>query len=98
MGDRPNIAYILEGLGVVAGLRGAAHRAARLLGAADGLIEAVGVRGHTYYLPYRTRYEHAIAAASARLGAPAFEAARAEGRRMTVEQAIAYALQGDEAS
>ena len=97
MGDRPNVAYILEGLGVVAGLQGAADRAARLLGAADGLIEAVGVRGHTYYLPYRSRYERAIAAVRAQLGEQAFEAARAEGRGMTFEWAVAYALQGDDA-
>jgi tetratricopeptide (TPR) repeat protein len=97
MGDRPNVAHILEGLGVVAGLQGAADRAARLFGAADGLIEAVGVRGHSYYLPDRSRYERAIAVARAELGERAFETARAEGRGMTVERAIAYALQGDEA-
>jgi hypothetical protein len=38
-----------------------------------------------------------IAAAREALGDAAFAAAWAEGRRMTMEQACAYALQGDEA-
>jgi hypothetical protein len=66
-----------------------------LLGAADGLIEAVGVRGHYYYLPDRARYEAAIAAARAQLDEEAFAAAWAEGRGMAVERAVAYALQGE---
>ena len=96
MGDRPNVAHILEGLGVVAGLRGEAGRAARLFGAADGLIAIVGVRGHSYYRPDRSRYDRAIAAARAQLDERAFEAAWAEGRGMTVERAAAYALQRGE--
>lgn len=85
MGDRPNVAYILEGLGVVAGAQGRASRAAKLSGAAEGLIEAVGLRGHTYYLPDRSLYERAIATARAELGEEAFGTARAEGRTMTFE-------------
>jgi len=57
MGDLLNVAYILEGLGVVAGLRDQAHRAAKLLGASEGLIEAAGLRGHTSYVPDRSLYE-----------------------------------------
>jgi tetratricopeptide (TPR) repeat protein len=97
LGDRPNVAHILEGLGVLAGLQGAAGRAVRLFGAAEGLVEALGVRGHSYYLPDHARYERARATACAQLGAPAFEAARAEGRGMSLERAIGYALQDDAA-
>jgi hypothetical protein len=50
------------------------------------------LRGHTYYLPDRSLYERAIAAARAELGEEVFGTARAEGRAMTFEQAVAYAL------
>jgi len=98
IGDRPNVAYILEGLGVVARALAQAHRAAKLFGAAEGLIEAVGLRGHTYYLPDRSLYERAIATARAELGEEAFGTARAEGRAMAFDQAVAYALEGIEDS
>ena len=91
------MAHILEGLGVLAGLQGAVGRAARLCGAAEGLFEAVGVRGHSYYLPDHARYERAIAGARVQLGEQAFEAAWAEGRGMTLERAVACAVQSDEA-
>ena len=93
MGDLLNVAYILEGLGVVAGLRGQAYRAAKLFGVSEGLIAAVGLRGHTYYVPDRSLYERAMAAARTKLGKEAFKTARAEGQAMTFEQALAYALE-----
>src|SRR4028118_847124 len=40
LGDRGNVAWILEGLGILAGARGEAGRAARLLGAAAAPISA----------------------------------------------------------
>ena len=92
MGDLLNVAYILEGLGVVAGLRDQAHRAAKLLGASEGLIEAAGLRGHTSYVPDRSLYEGATAAVHATLGEEA-KTARAEGQAMAFEQAVAYALE-----
>ena len=51
VGDRANLAYCLEGLAVVAGVRGEAMRSARLIGAAEGLHEAVGVPVYIYYEP-----------------------------------------------
>jgi tetratricopeptide (TPR) repeat protein len=98
VGDRANLAYCLEGLAVVAGARGEAMRAARLIGAAEGLHEAIGVPVYVYYEPDRSLYEHRVAAVRSQMGAEAFEAARAEGRAMTFEQAVAYALEDDEAS
>ena len=98
VGDRANLAYCLEGLAVVAGARGEAMRAARVIGAAEGLHEAIGVPVYVYYEPDRSLYEHRVAAVRSQMGAEAFEAARAEGRAMTFEQAVAYALEDDEAS
>jgi DNA-binding CsgD family transcriptional regulator len=86
LGDRGQVAHILEGLGIVAGARGEAGRAARLLGASEALINAIGLRGHTYYRPDRALYERVEAGARAKLGEAAFEAALGEGR------AIEYAL------
>jgi tetratricopeptide (TPR) repeat protein len=98
MGDRANIAYCLEGLAVVANARGEAERSGRLIGAAEGLHEAVGVPVYLYYKPHRSRYERTVAAVRSQLGEEAFEEARAEGWAMTFEQAVAYALEEDEIS
>jgi predicted ATPase/DNA-binding SARP family transcriptional activator len=92
LGDRGNIAYLLEGLGVVAGARGEAGRAARLLGASEALTSAIGLRGHTYYQPDRALYERINGGVRATLGEAAFAAALDEGRAMSPEQAIEYAL------
>jgi predicted ATPase/DNA-binding CsgD family transcriptional regulator len=95
MGDQANLSYFLEGLAVVAGARGEALRAARMLGAANGSMEAAGAPVYNYYMPDRTLYERSLAAARARLGEEAFAAALAEGRAMTPEQAVEYALERD---
>src|SRR5215217_2660055 len=93
LGDRGNIACILEALGVVAGARGEAIRAARLLGASEALISAIGLRGHPYYRPDRALYERINAGARSTIGDEAYEAAFSEGRAMSPEQAIEYALE-----
>jgi predicted ATPase/DNA-binding SARP family transcriptional activator len=84
----------LEGLAAVAAARGEAERAARLLGASDGLAEALAVP--LIEIPYvRPIRERSVAAARGELQEPAFAAALAEGRSMTLEDAIAYALAGN---
>jgi tetratricopeptide (TPR) repeat protein len=98
VGDRANLAYCLEGLATVAGARGEAECCARLIGAAEGLHEAVGVPVYVYYEPYRTVYERTMTAVRSELGEEGFEAARAEGRSMTFEQAVAYALEDHDTS
>jgi non-specific serine/threonine protein kinase len=98
MGDRANVAYCLEGLAVVANARGEAERSGCLIGAAEGLHEAVGVPVYVYYEPHRSLYERTVATVRSHMGEEAFEAARAEGRAMTFEQAVAYALEDDELS
>jgi tetratricopeptide (TPR) repeat protein len=96
--DQANLAFFLEGLAVVAGKREEAERSARLSGAAEGLLAAVGASVYNYYQPDRSLYEHTISDIRSRLGEAAFEAAQAEGRLMTFEQAVAYALEYGEAS
>ena len=97
LGDRANAAYCLEGLATVAGSRGEEERSARLIGAAEALHEAVGVPVYVYYEPYRSLYERTVSATRCRLGEEGFEEARAEGREMTFEQAVEYALGTEEA-
>ncbi len=98
IGDRANVAYCLEGLAVVASARGDAERSARLIGAAEGLHEAVGVPAYVYYEPYHSLYEHTVSATRSLLGEEGFKEARAEGRDMSFEQAVAYGLEREEAS
>lgn len=92
MRDQANLVYFLEGLAVVAGKREEAERSARLSGAAEGLLEAVGATVYNYYRPDRSLYARTVSATRSRLGDAAFEEARAEGRMMTFELAVAYAL------
>ena len=67
-----------------------AARAARLAGAAGALREQLGAPVSP---GDRSWYEPAIAHARAALGDAGFTAAQAEGRAMTLEQAIAYAFE-----
>ncbi len=69
----------------------AARRAARLLGAADALLEASGIANAPTV--HRVEIERNVAALRARLDETAFAAAWAEGRAMSLEQASAYALE-----
>jgi predicted ATPase/class 3 adenylate cyclase len=90
LGGRDSTATSLAGLGGVAGLQRQPVRAARLLGAAEALLEAA----NDYLAPAdRAEYERDVAAARAQLDEATFAAARAEGRAMTIEQAVAYALE-----
>ena len=94
VGDRANLAYCLEGLAVVAGAQGEKTRSARLIGAAEGLHEAVEVPDYVYYEPDHSLYEHTVAAVRSQMGEEAFEEARAQGRALAFEQVVAYALEG----
>ena len=81
------------GLAVVANARGEAERCARLIGAAEGLHEAFGMPVYVYYEPHRSPYESTVTAVRSQMGEEAFEAARADGRAMTFEQAVEYSLE-----
>jgi non-specific serine/threonine protein kinase len=91
VGNETNVGYCLEGLAVVAGAEGRVVRAARLWGAAEALLEAIEVTAYIYASD-RSLYQSQVIAARARLTEEAFAAAWTEGREMTAEQAIKYAL------
>jgi predicted ATPase/transcriptional regulator with XRE-family HTH domain len=91
LGDRRNVAVVLEQLAAVACADGRPEQAARLLGAAEALREAMGAR-----LPPAEQAAHATTeqAARAALGEAAFAAARAAGRFLTPVAAVDEALAG----
>jgi non-specific serine/threonine protein kinase len=91
VGDKADIAYCLEGLAGVAASRGDPERAARLFGASEALLETVGIPLYPHAQD-RASVESALRALRSRLGETAFAAARAEGRAMAPEQAVAFAL------
>ena len=85
LADQVGTAYCMQGGAAGAGARGAPRRAARLLGAAESLLEAVGL---AYYAYETSNQFHRRAADAAReeLGERAWTAARDEGRAMSFEQ------------
>ncbi|HSH79264.1 MAG TPA: hypothetical protein VLA19_12125 [Herpetosiphonaceae bacterium] len=96
-GSRSHLTWALEGLACLATSEcmaqgkpvAGAQRAARLFGAAEALLEPSGE-----LLPPAERSEHErhVAIARAQMDEAAWQAAWAEGRAMTLEQAVAYAL------
>jgi predicted ATPase/Tfp pilus assembly protein PilF len=90
LGSQWGIANALKKFAKLAGVKGQRERAARLLGAAEALREAIGAPMH---LPERSDYEQIVTELRSALGDEAFAVAWEEGRAMTLEQAIAYALE-----
>jgi hypothetical protein len=86
----------LEGMACLSGARGEALRAGRLFGAAQALKETLreavayqhGAEEEAWREPYR-------ATARSRLGEGSWQEALAEGRAMTLDEAISYALEGE---
>jgi hypothetical protein len=68
------------------------EQAARLFGAGDTVREALGARRSPRI---QRRYDESVAATCAGLGDAAFAVKWSEGRAMTLEQAIEYALAPD---
>ena len=93
LANKANSASSMQGLATVAGARGELRRAARLLGAAEALLEAAGLVLYAY-TSYMSNDPHQRATSAAReeLGERAWKEARDEGRAMTFEQAVEYAL------
>ena len=89
LGDKQGIAQSLEAFAGLARAEAQPERAARAWAAAEALREEIG----SPLTPNdREEYDRNVAAAREALDAEAFAAAWAEGRAMTLEQAIAYAL------
>jgi non-specific serine/threonine protein kinase len=95
LGDRATIVTSLEGLACVAGANGEALRAAKLFGAVEAQMEATGYRfgaqESAMVEPYR-------ASVRSRLGEAGWDEALAEGRTMSMESAMGYALSEEESS
>lgn len=92
--DAWTVVTCITGLAGVAGVRNQAERAARLLGVAEALREKMGVS--VSWGPLRASYETDLADARERLGAEVFDVVVAEGRAMSMEQAVEYALSATE--
>jgi hypothetical protein len=88
--DRLGIIGGLIGLGGVQAARQQPAAAARFFGAAEALRTSIGAH---IQAADRTHYEHVVAAARSQLDAAAFEAAWAEGRRMSLGAALTLAHQ-----
>jgi predicted ATPase/DNA-binding SARP family transcriptional activator len=89
-GAQGRIAESLEGLAAVAAGEGDARRAARLLGAAAVRREVVNARRPP---AEHAEQEHDMATLCTELGEEAFTAAWEEGQVMSLESAIAYAME-----
>jgi ATP/maltotriose-dependent transcriptional regulator MalT len=91
-GEKSAVAYALLGLAGADAARGEPARAGRLWGAAEALREESGVTLSHWDL-YGYDYEGRVSAARNMLGDEgAWEGAWAEGRAMTPDQAVEYAL------
>jgi predicted ATPase/DNA-binding SARP family transcriptional activator len=90
LGDKRGIVGCLQGFGAAASVQRQPVRAARLFGAAAALRDALHVPLPPVDL---TDYVRHLAAVRAVLGEGAFRDTWEEGQRMTLEQAIADALQ-----
>lgn len=89
--DVINAPYFVKGLGQVAGLRGQAAFAIRLLGAAETALRATGSAPYRY-IPDQALQDRIFAAARDALGEVAFDEGWRRGQSMTLEQAVEYAL------
>ena len=94
LGNEADIVHCLEGLATVAGEEGRIVRAARLWGAAESLLEKI--EAVYTYVPDRSINRSQVAARS-KTDEAAWEAAWAEGRVMSLEQAVEYALEKEPA-
>jgi predicted ATPase len=88
LGSLEFMSLALDGLAAIAVKRGAWERAGRIAGAAGVMLEASGAAMSPVDRAFRDRY---LAEARAALGEEGFDAALADGRAMTVEEAVGEA-------
>lgn len=93
LGDMEGVAYGLEMMATAADAQGQVRRAARLWGTAEVLRESIGAP-----LPANERADHnrQVTAARSQLEEAAWLEAWAKGQAMTLEEAIAYALEKED--
>ena len=90
LGAKEGVAHLLEGIGALAAIHQQLARASQLFGAAEALREDIGAP-----VPpgSRSAYERNIDAVRTQMDEESFAEAWAEGRSMTMEQAVEYALE-----
>ena len=93
-GDHANLAYFLDAQAVLEAADGTHSRVPLLLGAAQGIREAIGSRGYGYYRPDPAAPLEAADQARRHLGADRYDDALDLGRAMTPEDA-ARLVSGD---
>ena len=89
----PLVQSALEGFACLAGAKGDAERAAQLWGAAQALQEAKNIPRDTDFL---AEADARISAVRSGMGEEAWEEAWRKGRTMTLDEAVSYALEGEE--
>jgi predicted ATPase/transcriptional regulator with XRE-family HTH domain len=95
LGDRLTSALVLAQLAELARMQGLSQRSATLLGAAARFERDVKYAFHMGVIGVlRRNFAQAIATGRARLVDPDFAAAWAEGQALTLDEAVAYALEG----
>jgi predicted ATPase/DNA-binding XRE family transcriptional regulator len=90
LSDKEGIAWCLAGLAGVAQMQGQWERAARLLGAADGLLAAMSL---SFGPADGVEHDRILAATRAMLDEYRFSATWSQGRALTLDEAVAYALE-----
>ncbi|MCK6628716.1 MAG: tetratricopeptide repeat protein [Anaerolineae bacterium] len=90
LGDREGIAYLLQDIGGLAVLQGRPERTLRLFGAVEELRQQIGAPLPPTEL---ANFEKVLEAARQDLGEEAGASIIAEGRAMSLEEAIDYAFQ-----
>jgi non-specific serine/threonine protein kinase len=89
LGNRWGIPFSIEAFAVLAIAQGEYERGAKLLGAAEGLRAKSGIASQTADHP---AFRELLAAASEQLATVHSSAARREGREMSMDEAMAFAL------
>jgi tetratricopeptide (TPR) repeat protein len=92
LGDKLSIVECVTGLAAVAVGTGQAERAARLFGASEAALDAMGT---TLDPADQMEYDHNVRLTRSKLPAPAFSEHWDRGRTMTLDQAIDYALSSE---
>ena len=95
MGHRLEMAKTLTILAGATGMLGQPRRAIRLFGASESALERMGA---FHQLNDKREVDGMIAAVRAQLDAATFQASLAEGRALTLEQAVAQALDEHDAA
>ncbi|MBN6052585.1 LuxR family transcriptional regulator, partial [Nonomuraea sp. RK-328] len=90
--DRWGLAECVEVLAWIAGAYGRYERAARMLGVASALWQAMGVSPATFW-PHKRDHENCVARTREALGQRAYTAAFRSGERLGLDRAVPYVIE-----